>query len=280
MNTTFTALSREAALAAEHIGIGATSLSRANLTKPACYAQAFFALSVGFERSAKLAIAADHAIKHGGAFPTSGDFKSYGHKLDQLIAKTWTIAEEYENPDGDYPPPSSPLHAAIIAELTSFANNKTRYYNLEILSKATAGSETQAEATEDPISSWHNNVTLPILKKHVKPKTIQRIALEGQGLQDLIGPLAVVSHTGEDGQAINSLAPLYSKTATVEHAQKYVRMYVLQIARRLAILMSSLGKAGYGLGSPNMLIPELSEFFYIFNQDDYAFKRRKTWSII
>ena len=53
---TWLALAREAGLAAEHIGIGATALGRANYAQEAYYAQAFFALSVGFERAAKLEI--------------------------------------------------------------------------------------------------------------------------------------------------------------------------------------------------------------------------------
>ena len=109
MNTLWRALADEAGLAAEHLAIGVTALGRANYAQRAYYAQAFFALSVGLERSAKLAIVVDHAVRSGGAFPSSAEMKAYGHKLDTLLECADTIASKM-SPDAT---PSDPPEDVI-----------------------------------------------------------------------------------------------------------------------------------------------------------------------
>ena len=78
------ALAREAASAAEHIGIGATALGKANHAENAYYSQAFFALSVGFERSTKLALSVASALD-GDGFADGRTLKGYGHDLSKLL---------------------------------------------------------------------------------------------------------------------------------------------------------------------------------------------------
>jgi len=64
MNETWQALAREAGLAAEHLAIGISALGKANYAQHAYYGQAFFALTIGLERAAKLALVVDHALEH------------------------------------------------------------------------------------------------------------------------------------------------------------------------------------------------------------------------
>ena len=52
MGPVFQALAREAGLAAEHLAAGVTSLGKANYAHKGIYFQAFFDLSIGFERAA------------------------------------------------------------------------------------------------------------------------------------------------------------------------------------------------------------------------------------
>jgi hypothetical protein len=63
------AIQREAQLAAEQLALGTTLLGRANHAYPGLYSQAFFALSIGFERTGKLIFISDYAIGNGGTFP-------------------------------------------------------------------------------------------------------------------------------------------------------------------------------------------------------------------
>src|SRR3954470_23572802 len=112
------ALAREASSIAEHLGIGATALGKASFERPANYAQAFFALSVGFERGCKLGLSLDEATKTG-RFLSTRELRGYGHRLDQLLrslseaAAARGIAHELL--------PRSEIHAAIIAVLSEFA---------------------------------------------------------------------------------------------------------------------------------------------------------------
>ena len=73
------ALGREAELAAEQLATGVTLLARANHAQKGLYLQAFFALSIGFERLAKLVLVVDHAIAHGGAWMDDAALRKIGH---------------------------------------------------------------------------------------------------------------------------------------------------------------------------------------------------------
>jgi len=76
MTENWIALAREAGLAAEHLAIGATALGKADFARHAHYAQAFFALSTGLERSTKLILVVDHAVENSGAFPPNRDVRA------------------------------------------------------------------------------------------------------------------------------------------------------------------------------------------------------------
>jgi hypothetical protein len=102
------ALTREAASAAEHMAIGATAIGRARYDRASVYAQAFFALSVGFERSAKLALAINHALD-GRGFPGAAELRNYGHDLRRLLHAVENVRR----------PASSPSNTAAFRTRTS-----------------------------------------------------------------------------------------------------------------------------------------------------------------
>src|SRR4051794_4176429 len=149
------ALAREASSIAEHLGMGATALGKASFERPANYAQAFFALSVGFERGCKLGLSLDEAIK-SGRFLAARDLRGYGHHLEQLL-RSLSDAVVARGIAHD-PLPSSEIHGGIIEVLSEFAANLTRYYNLEVL--------TGENRAGDPIAAWHMRVTEPVLRAH------------------------------------------------------------------------------------------------------------------
>src|SRR5204862_3248532 len=105
---------------------------RANYAQHAYYGQAFFALSTGIERSCKLALVVDHAIEHGGKFPDNKSVRGYGHSLKRLLDVVDAMAERrgLTAPDGRLP--REPIHVGIVATLSKFAENITRYYNLDV----------------------------------------------------------------------------------------------------------------------------------------------------
>lgn len=67
---TWHAMQREAQLAAAQVAHGVTALGWANHAQTGLYTQAFFGLSIGFERMGKLIFVTDHAINNSGVFPT------------------------------------------------------------------------------------------------------------------------------------------------------------------------------------------------------------------
>ncbi len=264
---TWRAIAREAASAAEHIGIGATALSRANHAQNAYYSQAFFALSVGFERSCKLALSTASALA-GNGFADRKSLKGYGHDVATLLGEVDSLAES-RGLDGDGRLPRSEVHDGIVDVLTQFAGNLTRYYNLEF-----AAGEVSA-ALEDPISAWFNRVTLCVLEERDSKASLARRQKKAAAMKQF-EPITLVRHHAEDGTPITSLEASALHSGATEYARPWERMHVLQVARFLGQVLSTLGYEAQG-GQPD--IPYLSDFFAIYNNEDAFFRQRKTWSI-
>jgi len=269
VNKTWQALAHEASLAAEHLAIGATSLGKADYAEHAYYGQAFFALTIGFERASKLTLVIDHALENGGNFPAYNVIRGYGHDLATLLNKVNEIAERREL---DTRLPTTEIHEGIIKVLTDFASNLTRYYNLDFV---TENPKTKGE--EDPVKSWFELVINPILKKHQTQKLRDKVQQNAQLIDELFGSHTSVIHHAESGDELNTLYEASHQTGITDFAKPYSRMYVMQIARFLGNVLSELGYAAYSTGLDT--IPYLSDFFRIFNNDDKYFKKRKTWSI-
>lgn len=269
MNKIWQALAREAALAAEHLAIGATIIGKANYAETAYYGQAFFALATGFERAAKLSLVIDHALKNNGQFPTSKVLRDYGHNLSALLTKVDEIAAQRQLRRRL---PNSEIHNSIIKLLTDFANNVTRYYNLDLV---TGNPITEKQI--DPVSAWFDQVVVPILRKHQTKRQKNKIQQNARLIDELIGCHAMVMHHSESGDELNTVYDASFQTGITEAAKPYVRMYVMQIVRFMGHVLSELGYAAYGTDMDT--IPHLSEFFAIFNNNDQYFKSRRTWSI-
>jgi hypothetical protein len=271
MNATFHAISREAAVAAEHLANGATILGKANYANHAHYEQAFFALSTGIERSTKLIFVIDHALDNAGTFPTSKQLRAYGHDLRSLLDQADAIAER-RGLAADSRLPRTPIHDGIITVLTDFANNVTRYYNFDLIS-----GDARASQRNDPTKEWFQNVVRPVLAAHYDNRTRERHRRNAQMVSSLLEDVASVHHFSEDGQPLDTMYSASLQTGTTEFAKPYVRMYVMQIARFLGKVLSELAYGSYEAKLDT--VPHLSEFFALFYNDDKYFFRRKTWSI-
>lgn len=271
MDKQFDAICREAALAAEHIGIGVSALHHANYAEHANYAQAFFALSIGFERSAKLALVIDHALDNAGAFPSHRVLRNLGHNLGELLDRADAIAERRGISDPNGRLPRTQVHGEIVSVLSDFASNFTRYYNLDFLTGAPNA------AGEDAVSQWHKRVTAKVIALHYSDRARERDEFNARMLDSFLSSHTMVIHTAEDGAPISSIETAVVHGSSVEAAKPFVRMYVLQIARFISILMSSLSHASYGAQLQS--IPYLSDFYRLFNNDDRYFRQRKRWSI-
>ena len=271
MNETWQALAREAGIAAEHMAMGVSALGKADHARHAYYGQAFFALTIGFERSAKLALVVDYAIEHEGVFPDHAVLRKHSHHLRGLLEHADGIASRRGIPD-QYRLPRTPIHEGIVSVLSDFATNVTRYYNLDLVT-----GDPRARTQDDPIRAWFSRVTAPVLASHYRPRHRRQHECNAALMQQVLGPYTRVSHHAETGEPLSTLYEASLQTGVTNFAKPYTRMYVLQIARFLSVLLSELGHAGYQLSTP--LVPHLSEFFAIFFNDDNYFKKRKVWSI-
>jgi len=269
MNGIFQAIAREAALAAEHLAIGISALGKCNYAQQSYYYQSFFALSLGFERCAKISLLIDYALEHNGSFPSNKIFRQYGHNIRNLLELTDVIAERRNFRQRL---PKSSIHNAIVDVLTNFATNITRYYNIEFVT-----GDPNIIQRKDAVEDWFEKVITPIINTHRSPRQRQRHEHNAQLANDLSEPIALVRHYAEDGNELNTPYKASLQTAIDNFAIPYSRMYVMQIARFIGNTLSELGDES--MRCQLNTIPCLSEFFAIFNNPDAYFKRRKTWSI-
>ena len=265
-------MSREAALAAEHMAIGVTALGKANYAHQAYYGQAFFALTIGMERVAKLAIVVHHALSNKGKFPNKKDIRKYKHNLCELLSRTEQIAQFLDIPNSLNRLPESSIHEAIIRILSDFANNITRYYNLDIVT-----GNPNVGIHGGPIEVWYKRVINPIFEKHCSAQRRMKIKQNAKTIDNIISNLTYVHHTAETGEKVNSLYDASHRSSIQEATTPYVRLYVMQIIRFLAIVITELGLEAHNKRLQD--IPYLGEFFTIFRNEDTYIKRRKTWSI-
>jgi hypothetical protein len=146
------ALRREAALVRHLVGSGVTALGRANYAdKKGEYYTAFFGLSVGLERLAKLILVADHAISNGGQMPDERTVRKFRHKLVDLLNAADAVAQKHKMKLA-YPRPTSAISAQIIERLDAFADaSRGRYANFVALGDPNLGQE-------EPIGKWWDKV--------------------------------------------------------------------------------------------------------------------------
>lgn len=272
MNPILQALTREAGLAAEHMAIGVTALGRANYAEHAYYGQAFFALTIGLERSAKLALIVNHAVETGGTFPTTEEIRNYAHNLKGLLESADQIARNLGLTEAQDRLPRSVVHEKIIAILTDFANNLTRYYNINLVT-----GDPRSTANRDPVGAWFEGVTLPILAEHYKERHRARDQQRASLFDHLASDHTLVLYHKETGEVIDTVYDASMQSAVSTFARPYERLYVLQIIRFMARLLSELGSVAQSKRLEQ--IPYLSDFFRIFNNEDKYLKNRKTWSI-
>lgn len=272
MNSLWQALTREAGLCAEHMAIGATAIGRANYAEHAFYGQAFFSLSIGLERSSKLALVVNHAIDHGGTFPKTEEIRRYRHGLRELLTAADRIAEAINTIPMQERLPQSPIHVAIIDILHDFASNITRYYNINVVT-----ADPNVQRHSDPIRAWFERVTLPVLADHYRPHHRRRHERNARILDDLISGHSFVFYHNETGELLDTVYQTAMQLAITEFAKPFERLHVLQLVRFLARLLMKLGYEAQRHKLQN--IPDFSDFFRIFANEDRYLKSRRTWSI-
>lgn len=272
MNQKWQAVAREADVASEQMAIGSTALKKASYSRPAYYGQVFFALSTGFERAAKLALMVDYALDHAGTYPDQKTVRDYLHDLRKLLDECDKIAERRGFSHPNQRLPRTAIHDGIISVLSTFATNVTRYYNVDVIAE-----DPKVGGKVEPIRAWFESVTVPVLDKHYTDRQRKKHQRNAEFTDAMIGAHSWVLFTNEKGDLITDVREASLQASRTQFATAYTRMYVMQIARFLGMLLTDLGHIA---GTAHIdTVPSMSEMFAIFNNDDEYFRSRETWSI-
>jgi len=268
------ALHREASLVSQLIGAGITALGRASYGSGfGEYYAAFFGLSVGIERLAKLILVADHALANNGALPDQKTVRSFGHDLKALIDRADQI-DKHHNLKLEHEKPQDPICSAVLACLDSFASaSKGRYANFEAIGNPAF------DPAQEPVNKWWAEVVEPILTKHYRGKLREAVVRSrASAINALMGEHTFVLHTDERGGAIRDLESASERTGQTQWAQKYGRYYTLCIVRWLSNIFNELAhEATYGKGTDALF--GHGEFFDTYTVSDKFLLTRKKWPL-
>lgn len=263
------ALGREAELAAEQLAQGITLIGKCDHSMKGVYLQAFFNLTIGFERLAKLIILADHAIDNSGAWMPEAQLKKYGHDLIAALDKCEEIARRRNLSDVKFKRPDTAIHKAAVSILSDFAK-RTRYYNLNMLN----GGKNQRE----PMGAWWTDVVLPILAAHQTPTQKAKIDESIKAIGAAISDVTFVLMQDENGNMMQDVNQVLLRGEQAKAAESWARLYVYQMARWLSEIFDHVShEAAYA--HKIEAFRGLHEMFAIFGAKDQYARGRKTWSI-
>jgi hypothetical protein len=266
-------IGREAALVRHLIGSGATALGRANYANQMGeYYTAFFGLSVGLERLAKLTLVADHAVSNSGAMPPEKIVRQYGHKLMSLMDAAASIAGKHSL-TLDFPRPITAISLKIVECLDAFADaSRGRYANFAALGDPNLGKE-------EPIRRWWGEVAELILRSHYYGRPIQqRVEGRARVVDALLSAVSMVHHTNETGDAMQDLLTSSIRTGQTELVQRYGRYYALTVVRWLSEVFSELSRLASDKHGIDAFYGSW-EYFQTYTVEDVFLKTRKNWPL-
>lgn len=268
------ALHRESSLVSQIIGSGATALSHASYGDGfGEYYTAFFGLSVGIERLAKLILVADYVMENDGKLPLQPVIRKYGHNLKALIAQTSIIAEK-RNITVPHIGPDHPICAAVINCLDAFSDaSKGRYANFEAIGNPSF------DPANEPVNKWWNEVVEPILRKHYRDKKSEAVTKRRAAqLETLSGRYTFVRFTDETGNMLSDMSTASERTGQTKWAQKYGRLYTLSVVRWLSCIFDKMTHmTGYQPGLESLF--GHYEFFQTYMVDNHFLLTRKVWPL-
>jgi hypothetical protein len=268
------ALHREASLVSQIIGSGATALGRASYADGfGEYYTAFFGLSIGIERLAKLILIADYAVENGAKLPNQNVVKKFGHKLSVLIEKADQIATKHSL-TLEYAKPTDPICWATIECLDAFADaSKGRYANFEAIGNPAF------DPNNEPVNRWWVKVIEPILDKHYRGRAAEaQVRHNAKSMAEVIGNAISVQYFDEQGKPMTDIATASERTGQTELARKYGRFYTLSIVRWLADIFDELTHTA-GYTETLAVLCGHYEFFSTYLNPNNFLLTRKRWPI-
>lgn len=258
------ALFQEAYLAQALLCAGMTAIRRASFGSPGRMYEAFFGLSNGVERIAKLALAASEYAT-SGAFPDPEELKRKGHDLKRLIREVEDIAVD-RGMSLDDAPSRDDGSKAVIAFLSKFAM-ADRYYNIN---RWTQG---DSATIDDPIRRW---VDLVRAQAPTRPTRVRQAHIESLAAAQYLdsrAPLAIISGHSLDGQThLTTFASLAEQEQNDQRVAVEGMLLAVRPLRFLSKTISRFDQARYPL-------PMFSEIFNEWTSADSYLRRRKQFPL-
>ncbi|MER9263252.1 hypothetical protein NKI63_01530 [Mesorhizobium sp. M0410] len=264
---------RESALVRHLIGSGATALGRANYADQVGeYYTAFFGLSVGLERLAKLILVADHAIANAGQMPDERVVRRFRHNLTDLMEAAHKVADK-QALKLDFPRPTNAISPKIIECLDAFADaGRGRYANFAALGDPNLGQH-------DPIGKWWGEVAELILKEHYYGKETQK-RVEGRAsmVDAVMSPISMVLYINEIGDTMQDVLTSSIRTGQTKLVQRFGRYYALMVVRWLSEVFSELSRSACYTHKVEAFFG-VWEYFQTYTVDDSFLKTRRNWPL-
>lgn len=255
-------LSREAALSAQQLGIGLTSIRKYNFTSKGVFYSGMFSLTIGLERILKIILLLDYHISNG-SYPNDNKFlRRKGHNIQDLIKECNLIKNKFSVEKHEYP--SSQITKEIITFLSDFATT-SRYYNLDVI----IGDK---KTINEPLARWDSDICSLILKKH--PPSKKKID-KYKNLADMICDISFVDHTLDDGMRVNDAHTFFEQSAFVEDKQAYSVLYLYKIVQ---YSLHTLKELDYKM-NPQLCLREHFLNLEMANLTTASILRRKNWSL-
>jgi hypothetical protein len=235
----FALIASEAGIASDQLAHGVALMSRIDLGDPATFAEVFFPLTVGLERSAKLAYSLDFYATTR-EFPADTEFRGFGHKLNDLLVKLEEIVSRRWPDVKAVDRPRLQVHDSIVKCLAIFASAHGRYYNLAALGGRTS--------IVDPVKLWIETVIIPTYRENYADGSEARLSQPGTDIERTLAEFNVRNGS-----------------------EPFVRLAVLQIARWVSLIIIRLYEEVHAY------LPHMPEFFARFDRDDKYFMKHKTY---
>lgn len=266
------ALSAESTVAADQVLAGGAALGELDPVSIGSFYKAFFALSIGYERMAKIAIQVDSRLVTG-SFLASKEMKIVGHKLSNLFDRVEEIADRRGYAKlANGVRPDQPIHKELGDLLTGFATTG-RYDHLDAL-----GGHGWAGDTAE--NRWDNSVLPLLTAKHLTPRLRRSIDASRDRFESFTvearasGFAASFLQQDINGKMRTGIGDIAERSLVYEKMNPWGRMYALQIGRWLARVLGELSTDAIPTGD----VPYLSEFFGWLLSNDELLRTRKDLS--
>ncbi|MDJ0825829.1 MAG: hypothetical protein QNJ16_10035 [Rhodobacter sp.] len=263
----------EAMLVRQVIGAGATALGYANYAdKKGEYYRAFFELSVGLERFAKLILVIDYALSNQGRMPDENVVRKFGHNVKELLDAVEAV-EQTRAFTLRHSRPKDAVPVAIVDNLDAFADAKRgRYANFTAIGNPN-------DDQHEPIKRWWDEVAEQILKERYYGKPSQeRIEAKARMVGAMLSGFAIVQHTTETREHMTDAETASLRTGQSGLVQKWARYHTLTVVRWLAEVHREIShSAVYNAGLDAFF--GSWEYFDSYRVDNDFLKSRKVWPL-